>query len=588
MRNAAPPLARTRAALLLALLLPAGPALAQSALERNLPPPVAPRPAALTIGTADYGKGDDTPLGVNLAGVRLIGPDETVPATAPRGVSISEVSGIAPQAVTAALSPYVGKPLTRGQIARMQSELAGVWRRAGFPFVSVTVPPQEITSGVLSLRVVEFHAGQVHVEGGSALERNLAGRMRLEPGQRIDAGAIEEDLDWINRNPFRHVEGVFAPGDEKGASDITLKVTEDKPFSVFGSHANTGSKATGMDRWSAGGGLWLPMLNDMTLSYRFTRSGEFWDDGEVFKLDTGRPGYLSHSARIELPTFDRQALSIAPNFVETNELVSGTPFSFDNTTFELPILYRSAISNILPGHYWGDIYFGVEPKWLKRTTAFAGVDVAKGEANLFNLVFGWSDDFSDPYGRTSIDARVKANPGGVVSKNTAADWTSFTGGRVDDDTYVTAGVDISRMTDLTHGFGWASQLSALIAGQALPDSERLSLGGFYAVRGYGSEDGAADAGLVWRNELRLPTYAPLTRAGMGVRDGLSPFLFVDLGHGYDFAVKDHTTLAATGVGFDYNIGANLAASLTGAVALADAGDTRSGDTTLTANVRISY
>lgn len=569
-------------------LLSDGWAHAQSALERNLPEPVVPRPGALSIGEADYGKGDDKPLGVELAGVHLIGADEKVPTAAPRGISLGDVPGIAPEAVKAALSPYVGKPLTRAQIARMQSGLAALWRKAGFPFVSVTVPPQEITSGVLSLRVIEFHAGQVHVEGGSALERNLAGRMRVEPGQRIDAGAIEEDLDWINRNPFRHVEGVFAPGDDKGASDITLKVSEDKPFSVFGSYANTGDEATGMDRWSAGGGLWLPMLNDMTVSYRFTRSGEFWDDGEVFKLDTARGGYLSHSARIDLPTFDRQALSIAPNFVETNELVDGTPFSFDNTTFELPILYRSAISSILPGHYWGDVYFGVEPKWLKRMTAFAGVDVAKGEANLFNLVLGWSDDFSDRYGTTSIDARIKGNPGGVLSNNTAADWAAFTGGRVDDNTYVTAGIDITRMTDLTHGFGWASQFSGLIADQALPDSERLSLGGYYAVRGYGSEDAAADAGLVWRNELRLPAYAPLARAGIGMKDGLSPFLFVDLGHGYDFAARDHATLASTGLGFDYTIGANLAASLTGAVALAHAGETRSGDTTLTANVRISY
>jgi len=569
-------------------LLPGGWAHAQSALERNLPAQVAPRPGALVVGEADYGKGDDKPLGVNLAGVRLIGPDEQVSETAPRGISLGDVPGIAPEAVKAALSPYVGKSLTRARIARMQSGLAALWRKAGFPFVSVTVPPQEITSGVLSLRVIEFHAGTVKVEGGSALERNLAGRMRVGPGQRIDAGAIEEDLDWINRNPFRHVEGVFAPGDDKGASDITLKVTEDKPFSVFGSYANTGDEATGLDRWSAGGGLWLPMLNDMTVSYRFTRSGEFWDDGDLFKLDTARGGYLSHSARIDLPTFDRQALSIAPNFVETNELVDGTPFSFDNTTFELPILYRSAISNILPGRYWGDIYFGVEPKWLKRTTAFAGVDVAKGQANLFNLVLGWSDDFSDRYGTTSIDARIKGNPGGVLSNNTAADWAAFTGGRVDDNTYVTAGIDITRMTDLTHGFGWASQFSGLIADQALPDSERLSLGGYYAVRGYGSEEAAADAGLVWRNELRLPTYAPLARAGVGIKDGLSPFLFVDLGHGYDFAAKDHTTLASTGLGFDYTIGANLAASLTGAVALANAGETRSGDTTLTASVRISY
>jgi hemolysin activation/secretion protein len=571
------------------VLLPALslPAFAQSALERNLPAATVPGPAAISVGEADYGQGDDTPLGVDVAGVRLIGQDEAVPTHAVRGVSIGNVPGIDVQAARTALSPFVGRPLTRALIVRMQRELAGVWRAAGFPFVSVTVPPQEITAGMLTLRVVEFHAGKVSVEG-TAVERNLAGQVRLVPGDRIDAGALEEDIDWLNRNPYRHVEGVFAPGDATGASDFTLKVTEDRPWSVFAGYANTRSDATGRDRWTLGAGAWIPELNDMTVSYRFTRSGEVWHGGDPGSLDVSRPGYLSHAARLDLPTGARQALSIAPNYVRTNELVAGTPFSFDNQTFELPILYRSAISNLLPGRYWGDIYFGVEPKWVRRTTAFGGVEVASGKVGLFNLVLGWAGDFNDAYGNTVIDARIKANPGGVVDNNTNAGWAAFTGGRVTDATYVTGGVDVTRTTDLSHGFFWVSQFSGLVANQALPDTERLGLGGFYAVRGYDNDDGAADTGLVWRNELRLPTFSPLAGTLAGLSDSASPFVFVDFGHGYDFAAHDHTTLASTGIGLDYTIGRNLTANLAGAVALNDAVDTESGDWTFNASVRIAY
>jgi len=573
------------------LLLPvlSLPAFAQSALERNLPERTMPGPASISVGEQDYGKGDDTPLGVSVAGVRLIGQDEKVPAHAQRGVTVGSVPGVDPAAAASALSPYIGKPLTRALIVRMQGTVAGVWRAARFPFVSVTVPPQEITSGVLTLRAVEFHAGKVTVEGNTtAVERNLAGQVRLVPGSRIEARALEEDLDWLNRNPFRHVEGAFAPGNATGASDFTLKVTEDKPWSVFAGYANTGSRATGRDRWTMGAGAWIPELNDMTLSYRFTGSGEIWHVGDLGSLDVSHPGYISHAARIELPTLPRQALSIAPNFVETNELVPGTPFSFDNETFELPILYRSAISNFLPGHYWGDIYFGAEPKWVKRTTAYGGVDVASGEAGLFNIVLGWAGSFSDRYGNTTIDARIKANPGGVVGGNTNAGWTAFTGGRVTDATYVTGGIDIARTTTLPHGFFWVSQFSGLIASQALPDTERLGLGGFYAVRGYDIDDAAADAGLVWRNEIRLPTFSPLAESGMGLSDKLSPFAFLDLGHGYDFAAKNHTTLVSTGIGVDYTIGDNLSASFTGAVALHDAALTDAGDCTFNAWIRIAY
>lgn len=582
---------RRAAAFVLAGVLTTTSALAQSAVERNLPEPVVqPSGAALSVGETDYGKGDETPLGVDVKGVRLIGPHDEAEAPAPAGISLGRIEGAPVARLEAALAPFLGKPLTRAAIVRMQGAVAGAWRQAGFPFVSVTVPPQEITGGVLRLRVVEFHAGAVRTTdaAGNAVERDLAPDVRIAPGRRIEAAALEEDLDWLNRNPFRHVEGMFSPGDETGASDFTLKVTRQKPFSVFGSYANTGSRGTGRDRWSVGGGFWIPEFHDLTASYRFTRSGEAWQDGEPFELDAGRPGYLSHAALIELPTFPRQALSIAPNYVKTNEIVTGTPFSFENTTFELPILYRSAVSNILPGHYWGDVYVGAEPKWVERSTSFDGTEVARGKAGLFNLVAGWAGEFNDRYGRTSIDARVKFNPGGVVAHNSAEDWATFTGGRVRDNTYVTAGVDILRVTELPRGFSWISQISGLVAGQALPDTERLGLGGYYAVRGYDNDDASVDAGLVWRNEIRLPTFSPLGASVFGRADNLSPFVFLDLGHGYDFAARQHPTLASTGLGFDYGVADNLAVSLTGALALRDAASTSNGDWTFNASVRLAF
>lgn len=568
---------------------------AQTALERNLPEQAAPAPGAISVGEQDYGEGDDTPLGVDVVGVHLIGRDEAVAATTPHGISLGNVPGIDAQSVTAVLSPLVGRPLTRALIVRMQGELAGLWRKAGYPFVSVTAPPQEITSGVLTLRVVEFHAGKI-VTQGAAVERNLAGHVRIVPGSRIDAAALEEDLNWLNRNPFRRVEGVFAPGNETGASDFTLRVTQVRPWSVFASYANSGSEATGEDRWSTGGGVWIPELNDMTLSYRFTRSGTVGNDGSLTSLDASRPGYVSHAARIDLPTWSRQALSIAPSYVRTNELVGVTRFSFDNETFELPILYRSAVSNILPGHHWGDVYGGVEPKWVKRTTAFAGTELTEGDAALLNIVLGWAGTSSDAYGTTSIDARIKANPGGVVANSNDADWATFTGGRVTNATYVALGFDIARATRLPREFFWVSQLSGLVANQSLPDTERLGSSGYYAVRGYDSGEAAADTGLVWRNELRLPNFAPLANTGMGFADRLSPFVSVDVSHGYDFAAHDHTTLASTGLGLDYAIGTNVAVSLIGTVALADGDDdsngnpryTRSGDWTFNASVRFAY
>lgn len=571
-----------------------------SGLERNLPPAPEIADAQILIDDIAYQADDETPLGVEIAGITVIGADDPVPPAPQPGIRAavgagerrgSEPSGAVDAAMLdAALAPFIGEPLSQAAIARMQQAVAGVWRKAGYPFMSVTVPPQEVTSGVLTLRVVEFSAGEIGPKGElGALGGRLPLLLRQEEGATIDAGALSEDLEWINRNPYREVRAVFAPGDEEAVSDIALQVTRDRPVTGFASFGNTGSEATGEERWSVGFGAWIAPMNDLTLSYRFTRDGSMWDTGEPFNLDGNRGGYVSHAGRIDLPTFPRQALSIAPNFVETNELVEGSPFSFSNRTTELPILYRSAISNILPGRYWGDVYAGVEPKWLERETSFASIPVALGKAGLFNIVVGWSKAFSDSYGRTIVDLSLKANPGDVVDNNTAEAWSAFTGGRVDRHRYIHADIDISRLTELPRNWFWTSRLNGLIADRALPDPERLSLGGHYAVRGYTSNDASGDAGFVWRNEIRMPSLPLIGQTGMGLDDRIFPFALVDLGYGHDFGNGDDLLLAEAGLGLDYAIGDHLHAGLTGAFALTDDGaESKAGDFALTGTISVNF
>ncbi|MFX5085227.1 POTRA domain-containing protein, partial [Acinetobacter baumannii] len=59
----------------------------------------------------------------------------------------------------AALSGFIGQPLSMALIADAQAAIAGVYREASHPFVSVSIPPQEVTAGTLTLRVIEFALG---------------------------------------------------------------------------------------------------------------------------------------------------------------------------------------------------------------------------------------------------------------------------------------------------------------------------------------------------------------------------------------------------------------------------------------------
>lgn len=594
------PIMRTGALALGVVLLPATAALAQviAPVERNLPPVISGQ-GRLVIGPQDLaGSPDDTPLGVALSGISLIGPKESVAKRAGRGIRIGAVGDIDRAALTQALTPFLGQPLSRKRIADIQAAIAKVYRSAGYPFVSVTLPPQEVTGGVLTLRVVEFRTGSVKVSGAEpGTEAALSGRVRAVPGQRIASDALEEDLAWLNRSPYHTVNGVFAPGDELGLSTLTLEVTPQKPWQVFGGWSNTGTHSTGFDRYFAGFGAALPGLPESYLSYQITGSPNFWSDPAAVGTGPDQPSYYSQAGRLVISTGARQSLEFVPNYVATRQNAQGATFAYDNQTLEIPVYYRTALSNLVPGLYAGDLILGATGKTVSRTSYFSGSDIGGANADLFELIAGWSVSRSDPFGTTSLDLKLIGNPGGVIGGNSAAQWSRYSGGRVTDVTYVYGTGDLNRVTRLPAGFNWVSDLSGTAAGQPLPDTEQLSLGGLYATRGYTLDDGTVDTGLVWRNELRTPTFALLSSLGVaGVTDQVSPYAFLDLAWGRAYGYQgvlgavphNDTSLAGLGLGLDYTLNRNLTATLVGGVALTDATYTKAGDFTLQARVYVSY
>lgn len=581
-------------------LLIAPPALAQgiAPVERNLPPTVTGQ-GRLIIGPQDLAAvADDTPMGVELAGVTLIAANDAVDRHPAAGIRIGAIGDISRTALETALLPFLGQSLSRKRIGDIQAAIAGVYRAAGYPFVSVVVPPQEVTGGVLVLRVVEFRIGSVKVSGAEAgTEAGLASRVRAAPGDRISAEALDEDLIWLNRNPYRSVNGVFSPGDGLGLSTLNLEVTQQKPWQVFAGYSNSGTHTTSLDRYFVGFGVQIPGLPESFLSYQVTGSANFWSDPDSVGTGPRQPSYYSQAGRLVISTGPRQTVEIAPNYAATRQNAEGTTFAFDNTTLEIPVYYRTAISNLLPGVYAGDLILGASAKMTSRSSYFAGQSYAVASAELFELILGWSATRADGWGSTSLSVKLTGNPGEVLGGNNAAHWRQYSLGRVTDATYIYGLGDLSRLTRLPAGFTWVSDLFGLAADQAMPDPAQLNLGGVSATRGYTLDDATVDTGVVWRNELRMPAFPLLSSLGFAnVTNQVSPYAILDVSwgrlYGYRSSLgtmpREDYSLAGTGLGVDYTINRNLTATLVGGVALADAIYTKAGDFNLQARIYLSY
>ena len=557
-------------------------------VERNLPPVVQAPSTAPEAPLVQPSVQDAQPLGGALRTVRLYGPGEALlaeDASLPIGVVVGDLGPAAKLNFRQVLGVYVGQPLSRKLIRDVQIAATRVYRRAGYPFVSVIAPPQELTGGVLQLQVTEFRSGGVTVNGGSPVTRaRVLTQAPLPPGTRLQSSAVDEDFDWISRYPYRRVQGVFSPGDEAGESRLTLNVTDTKPWQVFAGASNTGTRATGLARYFVGFGAGFPQAGDLTLSYQFTGSTDFWDDPGRYDDGARRPSYISQSGRLALPVGVHQEVEATPSYVEQSERVGQQTFATD--IFELPLTYTTAVSNLLPSVHLGQLSVGVNFTTESRRTYFNNLSVATGDADLFEVSGGWSDTFRDPFGSTSLGLRAVVNPGGVLGLNADHVWNTFTNGRVTRVEYPYGVVDLTRTTTLPAHLTWVGTLEGLASDHALPDADQISLGGLYGVRGYTLDDATADRGLYLRNELRPRAVPVLSRIAPAwrVQDQVAPFVFADYGTGHlDGAavasgpsLARNYTLASAGLGFDYQLGSHVTANALVGCALHDALLTRAG------------
>jgi hemolysin activation/secretion protein len=570
------------AAMLLSLLC-GGHALAQ-AIERNLPPEIQHGASVILTPAVTPMDRDDHALGPKLTAIVVLGPQETVrPAPPAAAVDLAQASRVNTPTLRKRLQRFIGKPVSRKLIAEIEARIVQAYRGAGFPLVSVSTPEQEISSGVVQVRVIEFRLGTKTAPGAKDAAYVLS-RVRATSGRPIDTDTLAQDLDWLNRYPFRAVQAAFSPGDTLGATNLILQTTPTKPWSVYAGYADSGSPLTGFDRYLAGATVALPGLHDAYASYQFTGSNDaLFSEGRPFN-SAADPLYISHSGRIVIPTLPRQDVEASISYVQSNEFGQ---FIAHQVTEEASLGYRSALSNLaaaLPG----EAVVGVEAKRETGSTIFADEPVQHGDVDVFQVYLGYSGQESDGLGHTSGDLTLHVSPGGITDRNTDAEFAVASQGRSRSAEYAYLSGDLTRSVQLPLGLTYNVNLIGQYAPNPVPLTEQIGLGGASLVRGYTLDDGVFDSGILTRNELRAPSGLLLGRVVKGVQDGVQPFAFIDAGWAKNEYTHADASPIGAGLGADYQLGRHLTADLTTAWALKQEGLTKSGQFRLESRVTLTF
>ncbi len=121
------------------------------------------------------------------------------------------------------LNAFLHKPFTLRQRNAISQTIVALYRAHGYPVVDVSFPPQNVSYGLVQIVVTEFHAGKITVKGNKWFsDDQIRAAFHIQPGDPIETSQLQEDLNWANSNPFRHVDAVLQKGAEAGTTDINL------------------------------------------------------------------------------------------------------------------------------------------------------------------------------------------------------------------------------------------------------------------------------------------------------------------------------------------------------------------------------
>lgn len=445
------------------------------------------------------------------------------------------------------LSSFLGKPLTKQNLLAIKETIFSYFTHANHPMITVEIPEQKISQGVVSFVVIEPKISLVSVSGNRWLPTKAIQNRVAPPRTKLDERTIQNNLAWLNQNPFLRTDAIFFPGSKKGTTDMEVVVQDRFPLRLYAGVDDTGSDATKKDRFF--GGFNLSCSVHTLLSYQFTSSVDF-------------PDFLSHYGNLtsflpwkhKLIAYGAYA-TIHPDIQDFDS--SGTN-SQASLRYEIPLnkLYRPFQHSLLFGYDFKQIDSAL---FFLGATPDTAIPVSAKTANLSQFYLGYRLDNIMSKHHLTFNTETFFSPFTWLP-----DQSRFAYNAVREDArprYLYGRTTLGDIYQLPKKFSLSGLLRLQAATDALLPSEQFGLGGFDTVRGYDERVFLADNAVCLNMELLSPPLSLFSKT----QNTLRFLIFTDYawGHNYhdSFAEGSITQLYSIGPGLRYNILPYLTARL---------------------------
>ncbi len=493
-----------------------------------------------------------------------------IPAEPSFAIKHFEVSGntlLDAGVIATTLAAHAGSGRHFADIEAARRDLLARYVASGYAAVEVIIPEQEISTGKVSLQVVEHKVGKIVTLGAQHHDNAniLASVPDLRQGQTPNSLRLAEELRLASENPSKHTYLLFRPAKPGGDIDAVLRVDDEKPWKAYVSLDDTGSAATGNTRLTVGYQNANFGNRDDVLTLQYVTSPERLGDVAILGAGYHFPLY-ARSSSIDLYAghSNVSAGNVADAFNVTGRgtVVGGT------YTYNLP--KQSALEQKLS--------LGFDYR------AYSNAGTLDNQYTVHPLTLGYKGQWSNQADQAGYLISAIANvPGGDHGND--ADFSGVRSG-------ASADYQMLRYSaNFSHVFpsDWLARaaLDGQYARQPLVPGEQFGLGGHDSVRGFGERIVTGDRG--WRLGLEILT--PVLGGQVSLEHASLRLLgFFDGGQADRLRAQPgetpHHAIASAGIGARFGLDKHLSARLDyGHVLAGDAdAETRSGSARFHASV----
>lgn len=490
-------------------------------------------------------------------------------AAAPQRLDIFEyrIEGaelLSQAAVEAAVYPFLGPNRTPEDVDGARAALERAYMDQGYQTVAVSVPPQTVRHGIVTLRVTEGRVGRLRVRGARYFELDAIKQAApsLAEGTVPNLDAVTEDIVALNQIPDRRVTPTLKAGVVPGTVDVDLQVEDRLPLHGSLEINNRYSQDTTELRLNA------------TLRY-----DNLWQRGHSISA-----GYqVAPQRRSESEVFSGSYLLRFASVPWLSLLAYGVSQDSDVSTLgDINVAGQGEIVGgrglfTLPGgsSFFHTLSLGIDYKRFRERVSFEDGDGFSSPVTYYPLTADYSAAWIPEGATTELSVSLVGNIRDLGSSRQEFDNRRFnaTGGFF----YLRA--DISHLHELPFGVQGFARIQGQVSNDALISAEQFGVGGQTTVRGYLESQVLGDNAALGGVELRSPSLAGLL--GQGLVDDWRFHLFVDAGRAFvNDALpdqRDRFSLWSVGGGLRVQLLDYLNCSLDVAVPMVDQESTRRGE-----------